>query len=672
MKKHFRWSVWVVLLVLALTILSSVTAAIFRAAPFSAAHAAGNTTTTTLSMPDIVHAYDNITVTGQGFAAGDLVSLSILETNTSYSLGAIPCDSNGNCSGMVTIPAQYFPQGMYQVVGTGRTGLSAQISVTMLPGFIIYAQGNAYYNQLTSAGPGTPVYLDMGAFNSEETVSIYWNKTFEGTTTTQWDGSDSFGFNVPATAKPGSYCIVIKRSQQAPSELAKPFTVLAPKVTSSAGVRVSQAVHVKLSGFLSGENVALSWNANGGEKITTLTVDTTGAIDTYFAAPSAPKGAYTLTAKGKSSGLQATSSLHIGPGILLDLNMANPGGTTTVEGGGFIAGETVDVYFQTQNNGVVSVAVDSAGSFSLQISIPVNHKQNTLYYIYAVSTSSNDAAKAQFFYGTPSIQVSCYCYYGSSYTLTGQEFTAQETVSIYRQYSGQQSPILAGTTTAASDGSFTFTSTMTSAPYTTGGYPYTTNMKLIAVGSLSNVSVFDVTYVKANIIPTPEAGQIGQKINLSGGGFGAGETVTLSFQDYPLGTVTAGPNGGFHTTFIVPKGSVPGNHLDNLLAVGNTTKTSANVSFVVLPTIHISPRKGPAGTSIQVWGNGYAPSLLYIDWYDPANSTKTQLTSVRVTYSGIFTTRITAPPNLVSGNTYYVVVINISYGTSLQTPFVAQ
>lgn len=671
MKKHFRWPAWVVFLVLALTILSSVAAAIFHATAFSAVHAAGSTTGPTISLPDIVHPYDTIPASGQGFAAGDEVPLSIQGTQTNLLLGYMSCDSNGNCSGTITIPQYYLPQGIYQIGGTSRGGLSAQTSVTLLPGFTAYVV-NASYQEFSSSGPGSPIAINGAAFSPNEKISIYWDKTLEGTTTTQDDGSCGFSFKVPATAAPGSYSVVIKRTNQTPSQLVRPFTVLAPRMASSAGVRVSQAVHVRLSGFLSGESVALSWNANGGEKITTLTMDTTGATDTYFAAPSALKGAYTLTAKGKSSGLQATSSLHIGPGILLDLNTANPGGTTTVEGGGFIAGETVDVYFQTQNNGMVSAIVDSAGSFSLQISIPVNHKQSTLYYVYAVSTSSKDAAKAQFFYGTPSIQLACSCSYGSSYTLTGREFTAQETVSIYRQYAGQQSPVLVGTTTAASDGSFTFTSTMTSAPYTTGSYPYTTNMKFTATGNLSKVSLSDLTYVGANIIPTPEAGQIGQKINLSGGGFGAGETVTLSFQDYPLGTVTAGPNGGFHTTFIVPKGSVPGNHFNNLLAVGNTTNTSADVPFGVLPAIHISPRKGTSGTTITVWGNGYSPSILDIDWYDPGTSTKTQLTSVRVTYSGIFTTRITAPSNLVSGNTYYVVVINMGYSTSLQTPFVAQ
>ena len=86
--------------------------------------------------------------------------------------------------------------------------------------------------------------------------------------------------------------------------------------------------------------------------MTTLTMDNTGAINTYFAPPFAPRGSYILTATGNSSKLQATSALNIGPGIILDPNTANPGGTFTVEGGGYTPGETVNVYFQNTGNGV--------------------------------------------------------------------------------------------------------------------------------------------------------------------------------------------------------------------------------------------------------------------------------------------------------------------------------
>lgn len=674
MKKLFRWPAWAVLTMLTLTVLFSTSTLMFHAAPFSAAHAAekiGNTSGPTLSMPDIIHPNDVVTITGQGFAVRDQVTLSIVVNSYSTFLGYMNCDGNGNCSDTLTIPDPNLTQGIYTISGTGKTGLTAQFSVTLLPSI---SSSLAYANEaLTMAGPGTTLEVGGEAFNANETVNVYWGTTLEGTATSQYNGMLSFVFSVPDKAVPGSYTISATRTNQTPAKVSMNFTVLAPRMVSSAGIRNSQPVHVKLSGFQASENAIISWNANGGQTMTMLTVDATGAINSYFVPPFAPKGAYTLTATGASSGLKATSSLHIGPGILLEPNTANPGGTTVISGGGYTPGETVNIYFQTSANGTTAVSADSSGSFSVSLSIPATYKKSALYYIYAISAAGNNAAKAQFFYATPSISVTCGCYYGQSFTVTGQEFTARETVSVYRQYGGQQTPVLIGKVTAANDGSFTLNSTMTSAPYMNSGWPFSTNTSISAKGNRSKILVNELLYVRANVIPAPNAGQIGQKIRLNGGGFGSGETVTLSFQNHPLRTVVAAPNGGFSTTFIVPKGSVPSTYLNNLDAVGDTTSVAVDVSFGINPSMQISPTTGPSGTIITASGNGYYPSkLLDIDWYNPGTKTEKQLTSLQSTSSGTFSTTITAPANLISGTTYDVIVIDTAGETPLQAPFVAQ
>lgn len=673
LNKIFRW--WSAWAVLALAVLISTSMVMFHIAPFSPVHAAGSGKSATgpaLSMPVIVHAYDTVSVTGQGFAASDYVILNLINTSYTTYLGYMTCDSNGNCSSTVTAPYTGFAQGAYTVSGTGRTGLTAQASITLLPAIATRLYANL--DPVTSAGPGAILEVDGGAFNPNETVKVLWGTTLETTTTTGNDGSFSYyALKVPKNAAPGRYAINVTRTGQTPAQVSTYFTVLAPKLVSSAGIRNSQPLHVQISGFQASENVAISWDANGGQTITTLAVDATGAINTYVAPPFAAKGAYTLTATGVSSGLKATSGLHIGPGILLTPNTANPGGTTTVSGGGYTPGETVNVYFQAATNGVTSASVDSSGSFSVSLSIPFAYKKGTVYSVYAVSTTGSDAAKAQFFYAIPSINVYCGCAYGEAFSVIGQEFIAQEVLSIYRQYDGQQTPVLLGKVTTATDGSFKFQSTMTSAPYTASGYPTPANMTIIVERSRSKQVFTARVDVSTNIIPTPGAGQVGQKIKLNGGGFGSSETVTLSFQNHPLGTVVAAPNGGFSTTFIVPKGSVPGNYFIKLLAVGNTTGVTVNVDFGVLPAMKISPTTGPSGTVITVSGSGYYPyDLLDIDWYDPATKTETQITSLQAINGGAFSTTITAPANLVSGTTYDVMVIDGGGGSSLQAPFVAQ
>lgn len=77
--------------------------------------------------------------------------------------------------------------------------------------------------------------------------------------------------------------------KQTPAHVETIFHILPPKMISSAGVRSNQAVHVQLSGFAANEQVTLSWNANGGQTITTVTMGSTGAADTDVAPPAAPK-----------------------------------------------------------------------------------------------------------------------------------------------------------------------------------------------------------------------------------------------------------------------------------------------------------------------------------------------------------------------------------------------
>ncbi len=473
MKKLLRWPTLIVLAAFALAALVPAVT-ILHAGKSSAAHAAGNNPT--ISMPDIVHPFDTVTITGQGFYPGDTVSITI-DNPYNYPLVSLSCDSSGNCSGVATIPNTNVAQGIHQVIGTDSSGLSAQLPVTFLPGISTFVP---YGPRLTSGGPGTAIQLEGGAFTPGETINIYWgfNKNIlEGTTTTSsYDGSFSFTFNAPVTASTGNYPITVVRSQQTPATVTIMFNILPPKMISSAGVRNNQAAHVHLSGFGANEQVVLSWNANGGQTITTFTMDGTGALDTYFAPPFTAKGSYTLLAVGNTSQLQATSNLNIGPGILLSLNTENPGGTTTVNGGGYTPGETVNVYFQSTSNGVTSVTVDGSGSFSVALAVPVAHKKNATYYVYADSTTTTDKAKAEFFYTTPSILSTGYCcYYGNSFTLSGQGFAAQETVTISAQSIAQKYPKTLGTATAAADGTFSFTSTMPSAPYSTIGYSLAAN-----------------------------------------------------------------------------------------------------------------------------------------------------------------------------------------------------
>lgn len=116
MKKLLRWPTLIVLAAFALAALVPAVT-ILHAGKSSAAHAAGNNPT--ISMPDIVHPFDTVTITGQGFYPGDIVSITI-DNPYNYPLVSLSCDSSGNCSGVATIPSTNVAQGTHQVNRYGQ------------------------------------------------------------------------------------------------------------------------------------------------------------------------------------------------------------------------------------------------------------------------------------------------------------------------------------------------------------------------------------------------------------------------------------------------------------------------------------------------------------------------------------------------------------------------
>ncbi len=671
MNKFIRWPVWVILAVLVVAALVPVLAFV-HGGRTSTAHA--TSTTPSIIVPAIIHPFDTITITGQGFAPYDNVQVALNWSNNP--IGGIRCDGSGNCSGQVKIPYTGLAQGTYPVIATGSTGLTTQVSATLLPGVATFVPSYWVSIRLTSGGPGTAMQLEGGGFNANEAVTLYWGKNNAislGNVTTSWDGSFSFQFSAPMSAISGYYPITVLRSKQTPAKVTTTFHILPPKMISSAGVRSGQVAHVQLSGFAANEQVTLNWNANGGQTITTVTMNSTGALDTYIAPPHAPKGTYTLQAVGASSQLQAQSSLAIGPGILLSPNTVNPGGTIVAIGGGFTPGEKVNVYFQNTTNGVTSTTVDAAGSFSDSLAVPVKYYKTITYYVYAVSTTTTNTAKAQFYYTTPSIQLPCcnFPMYGDSFTLEGQGFVAQETVKITAQNTVQQYPITLGTAIVAADGTFTFTSSMPSAPDVPSIVPNGINMYLNAIGGVSKLKASTSLDALPNVIPTPGSAQIGQAVALKGGGFGSKETVTIQLQGTQVATAKTDNNGAFTATITIPASAQAENFSCTLCVNGNTSGASANASLTILPTITISPQKGPSGTSIIVNGVGfYMYDSITIDWFDPATNTQTFLKSFWMNGSNSFQVTVTAPSNLTSGNTYDVQVVYGS-GSIAQLPFQA-
>ena len=343
----------------------------FNASRSTGVHAAGTTPTIQPSV-SIVRPDEHFLITGQGFLPNDTVDIVIDGGQSGVGLGTLTCDSSGNCSGAVQLPQYEGPAGSHTIYayGTGGTNDDTTTTITIQP--IVYR---------TSGGPGTYVNLSGAGFATSETVQIYWGKSasgiFEGNFTTDSSiGSLTARFTIPTNLTPGTYPITIVRTGQKPANVFALFQVTPPAIRlAKAGIRSQQPVAVTLSGFQAYESVTLSWNANGGATLGTFTMDFAGGSYATVTPPLAAPGTYTLTAVGGTSKLQATASLTIGPGLLIQPYQVNPGGTLNSTGGGFTPNETVYVY--VPQGGVFNGYTDSTGTFFMTATAPLRaHPKN--------------------------------------------------------------------------------------------------------------------------------------------------------------------------------------------------------------------------------------------------------------------------------------------------------
>jgi outer membrane protein assembly factor BamB len=85
--------------------------------------------------------------------------------------------------------------------------------------------------------------------------------------------------------------------------------------------------------------------------------------------------------------------------------------------------------------------------------------------------------------------------------------------------------------------------------------------------------------VQAAILVKPNTGPPTLAFNVKGSGFGASETVDITFDGTLVGTATSSPTGSFTKKVTVPTTATPGNH--TVTATGETSGFTASTKFLV-------------------------------------------------------------------------------------------
>jgi hypothetical protein len=133
---------------------------------------------------------------------------------------------------------------------------------------------------------------------------------------------------------------------------------------------------------------------------------------------------------------------------------------------------------------------------------------------------------------------------------------------------------------------------------------------LVVGGSLGN---------QGNLSISPASGFPGTTVTLTGGGFGANETVNVytfnGTKNVLLGTGTSDATGSLSATARVPSASWG---LYSLVAIGQTSGTTGVVLFSVTPRLVANPKTGSVGSTFALSGYGYgAGETVNVFWNTP-------------------------------------------------------
>ncbi len=284
------------------------------------------------------------------------------------------------------------------------------------------------------------------------------------------------------------------------------------------------------------------------------------------------------------------------------------GGIVSVSGSGFAANETVVLAFDGNLTYSVRVQATVAGqvpatNFTVPaVSGPGAHK------IVATGAASQRSATAAVTVATASATLTATpasTTRGGTTVLGGTGWVANEVITV--TLDGVATPLAV----VHADAQGAFPGTPVTIPYTATVGTHT----LTATGAVSGrtaTATLTIGAVSATLVATPATTTRGGVTTLSGAGWAADETITVTLSDLasPLAVVHATPQGLFPSTAVtIPYTATVGAHM--LTAAGAVSKRTATATLTlatVAATFAVTPAATNRGGLITLSGGSFAPN----------------------------------------------------------------
>jgi hypothetical protein len=332
--------------------------------------------------------------------------------------------------------------------------------------------------------------------------------------------------------------------------------------------------------------------------------------------------------------LLALSWFTAGPALAQSVSLSStsgpPGTSVTVSGSGFTAGDTYQITFAPgtiYEYLLVPTTNISGTSFSVSITIPPAPRGS-----YTININTNRWDFNPTFQITPQIVLTANAGFdGNDVTASGQGFRAESAINI----------IFNGSTVASttSDTSGEFNAVDFLIPSLPRGQynVYASDV----TGSSPNVAFTILPYFTIS----PAEGPVGTQLELGGTGFARNNKITIYWDSLTItSNIVTGSTGSFTATIAVPE-TTRGAHVVIAKDVGGG---SSRASFMVRPTITITPASGSPGTLVQVTGTGFLQNATVRITYNNVIIATHPPAIMTDTYGG-FSASFTVP-SIVSGN----------------------
>ncbi|MDO9377759.1 MAG: choice-of-anchor G family protein [Nocardioidaceae bacterium] len=474
--------------------------------------------------------------------------------------------------------------------------------------------------------PVTITYTDSG-------------NTVVGTRTTTTDAAGAFNappFVVPVGTPLGD--LTVSATDGAGGTAQDVVTVVAappvgPRTLTAAPdpVRVGQTLATTGGGFPTSSTVTVTYTDAGGQVVATSddvpTDPAGGFVDSIVVPVGTDLGALSISAVA-ATGPPTTTSVVVEaapapavPALNADPEEVSAGDTVTATGLGFAADSAITVTYTSGNGTVVGTGTttsNGAGAFNAPaFVVPATTPLGNL--VVRATDAANGTASDTILVvvGDPTgpltldaspspVQV------GQTVTSQGSGFPSLAPITVtYRN--DVDAVIGTQTTTAAADGTFTDTFVVPA------GTPVgDLVVQASAGGNLTATDTVQVEAIPVGADPAvnanPEQVSAGQDVNVTGTGFTAATSVTVTYTNSANTVIASRPittdsDGGFNDTLLVPPGTPLGNLVVSVVE-GTDPAVTDTVQVVVgdpvgTPALSSTPPEVSAGQTVTSVGTGF-------------------------------------------------------------------